>query len=82
MAVNYFGAVRMVLALLPHWRERRFGHVVDVPVQVCRPAIGDAATSLPSKAALDAFSDVVGSETLCRPRRVHQHPHATGSAHP
>lgn len=30
MAVNYFGAVRMVLALLPHWRERRFGHVVNV----------------------------------------------------
>ncbi|EUA52806.1 fatty acyl-CoA reductase [Mycobacterium xenopi 3993] len=30
MAVNYFGAVRMVLALLPHWRERRFGHVVNI----------------------------------------------------
>ena len=30
MAVNYFGSVRMVLALLPHWRERRFGHVVNV----------------------------------------------------
>ena len=26
MAVNYFGPVRMVLALLPHWRERRFGY--------------------------------------------------------
>ena len=30
MAVNYFGPVRMVLALLPHWRERQFGHVVNV----------------------------------------------------
>ena len=38
MAVNYFGSVRMVLALLPHWRERRFGHVVNVSsAGACRP---------------------------------------------
>ncbi len=30
MAVNYFGAVRMALALPPHWRERRFVDVVNV----------------------------------------------------
>ncbi len=28
MAVNYFGAVRLVLALLPHMRGRRFGHIL------------------------------------------------------
>ncbi|ORW22765.1 SDR family oxidoreductase [Mycobacterium palustre] len=64
MAVNYFGAVRMVLALLPHWRERRFGHVVNVSsagVQARNPRY---SSYLPTKAALDAFADVVGSETL------------------
>ncbi len=30
MSVNYFGAVRLVLALLPSMRERRFGHIVNV----------------------------------------------------
>ncbi|MGV7904302.1 SDR family NAD(P)-dependent oxidoreductase, partial [Mycobacterium kansasii] len=30
MDVNYFGAVRMILALLPHMRERGFGHVVNI----------------------------------------------------
>ena len=30
MAINYFGAVRLTLALLPHMMERRFGHVVDI----------------------------------------------------
>ena len=29
MAVNYFGAVRLVLALLPTMRSRRFGHIVE-----------------------------------------------------
>jgi thioester reductase-like protein/short-subunit dehydrogenase involved in D-alanine esterification of teichoic acids len=64
MAVNYFGAVRMVLALLPHWRERRFGHVVNVSsagVQANNPKY---SAYLPTKAALDAFSEVVGTETL------------------
>lgn len=64
MAVNYFGAVRMVLALLPHWRERRFGHVVNVSsagVQANNPRY---SAYIPSKAALDAFSEVVGAETL------------------
>lgn len=64
MAVNYFGAVRMVLALLPHWRERRFGHVVNVSsagVQALNPKY---SSYLPTKAALDAFADVVSTETL------------------
>ncbi|MBV9720958.1 MAG: SDR family oxidoreductase, partial [Mycobacterium sp.] len=64
MAVNYFGAVRMVLALLPHWRERRFGHVVNVSsagVQANNPKY---SAYLPTKAALDAFAQVVATETL------------------
>ncbi|WP_158167843.1 SDR family oxidoreductase [Mycolicibacterium smegmatis] len=64
MAVNYFGAVRMVLALLPHWRERRFGHVVNVSSAGVQAHTPKYSAYLPSKAALDAFSDVVSTETL------------------
>jgi thioester reductase-like protein/NADP-dependent 3-hydroxy acid dehydrogenase YdfG len=64
MAVNYFGAVRMVLALLPHWRERRFGHVVNVSSAGVQARNPKYSSYLPSKAALDAFADVVAAETL------------------
>jgi thioester reductase-like protein/NADP-dependent 3-hydroxy acid dehydrogenase YdfG len=64
MAVNYFGAVRMVLALLPHWRERRFGHVVNVSSAGVQARNPKYSSYLPTKAALDAFADVVSSETL------------------
>src|SRR5690242_13814599 len=64
MAVNYFGAVRMVLALLPHWRERRFGHVVNVSSAGVQAGSPKYSAYIPSKAALDAFAEVVGTETL------------------
>jgi len=64
MAVNYFGSVRMVLALLPHWRERQFGHVVNVSSAGVQASSPKYSAYIPSKAALDAFAEVVGSETL------------------
>ncbi|GAS99197.1 short chain dehydrogenase [Mycolicibacterium canariasense] len=64
MAVNYFGSVRMVLALLPHWRERRFGHVVNVSSAGVQANSPKYSAYLPSKAALDTFAEVVGTETL------------------
>lgn len=64
MAVNYFGAVRMVLALLPHWRERRFGHVVNVSSAGVQASTPKYSAYVPTKAALDAFAEVVGTETL------------------
>jgi len=64
MAVNYFGAVRMVLALLPHFHERRFGHVVNVSSAGVQARNPKYSSYLPSKAALDAFADVVSTETL------------------
>jgi thioester reductase-like protein/NADP-dependent 3-hydroxy acid dehydrogenase YdfG len=64
MAVNYFGAVRMVLALLPHWRERHFGHVVNVSSAGVQARNPKYSSYLPTKAALDAFADVVATETL------------------
>jgi len=64
MAINYFGPVRMVLALLPHWRERQFGHVVNVSSAGVQAASPKYSAYIPSKAALDAFAEVVGNETL------------------
>ena len=64
MAVNYFGAVRMVLALLPHWRQRRFGHVVNVSSAGSLARNPKYSAYIPTKAALDAFADVVSTETL------------------
>jgi len=64
MAVNYFGSVRMVLALLPHWRERRFGHVVNVSSAGVQASSPKYSSYLPTKAALDAFAEVVSTETL------------------
>jgi thioester reductase-like protein/short-subunit dehydrogenase len=63
MAVNYFGAVRLTLALLPGMSRRRFGHIVNISsigVQTNPPRF---SAYLGSKAALDAFARVVASET-------------------
>lgn len=64
MAVNYFGAVRMVLALLPHWRARQFGHVVNVSSAGVQASSPRYSAYVPTKAALDAFAEVVAAETL------------------
>ncbi|GAC48662.1 SDR family oxidoreductase [Gordonia aichiensis] len=64
MAVNYFGAVNLVLALLPHMIERQSGRVVNVSsiaVQTRGARFGAYAAS---KAALEAFSESTGVETL------------------
>lgn len=64
MAVNYFGAVRLTLALLPQMRERKFGHIVNISsagVQVATPRF---AAYLASKAALDKFAEVAAVETM------------------
>jgi len=66
MAVNYFGAVRMVLAVLPGMRERRFGHIVNVSSIGVLGRGPRFSAYIASKAALDAFSDCTGAETVSR----------------
>ncbi|MBM7366741.1 SDR family oxidoreductase [Gordonia hydrophobica] len=64
MAVNYFGAVYLTLALLPHMTARQSGHIVNVSsIEVLSraPRFGAYAAS---KAALEAFSDATSAETL------------------
>jgi NAD(P)-dependent dehydrogenase (short-subunit alcohol dehydrogenase family) len=62
--LNYLGAVKMILGFMPHWKERRTGHVVNVSsigVQTNPPRF---SAYVGSKAALDAFTRVVSSETI------------------
>jgi thioester reductase-like protein/short-subunit dehydrogenase len=64
MALNYFAPVRLVLELLPHMTERRFGHIVNVSsigVQTNPPRF---SAYVASKAALDAFSRVAATELI------------------
>jgi short-subunit dehydrogenase len=62
MQLNYFGAIRLVMGLLPAMREQRSGHVVNVSsigVQTNPPRF---SAYVASKAALDSWSNVVSSE--------------------
>jgi thioester reductase-like protein len=64
MQLNYFGAIKMITALLPHWRERGAGHVVNVSsigVQTNPPRF---SAYVASKGALDAWTRVVSSELI------------------
>ena len=62
--LNYLGAIRMIIRLLPHMREHGGGHVVNVSsigVQTNPPRF---SAYVASKAALDAFTRVVSTETI------------------
>jgi NAD(P)-dependent dehydrogenase (short-subunit alcohol dehydrogenase family) len=64
MQLNYFGAVKLIIGLLPHMRERGSGHIVNISsigVQTNPPRF---SAYVASKAALDAFTRVVASEVL------------------
>ncbi|WP_067824482.1 SDR family oxidoreductase [Nocardia inohanensis] len=62
MAVNYFGAVRLILALLPSMRERRFGHFVNISSIAVQTKVPRFAAYVASKSALDNFSEIAAVE--------------------
>lgn len=62
--LNYLGTVRLIMGLLPGMRERRRGHIVNVSsigVQTGPPRF---SAYVASKAALDGFTRIAGSETI------------------
>jgi thioester reductase-like protein len=64
MQLNYFGAVKLIIGLLPQMRERGSGHIVNISsigVQTNPPRF---SAYVASKAALDAFTRVVASEVV------------------
>ena len=64
MALNYFGAVRLILGFLPAMRERRSGHIVNVSTMGLQANSPRFSAYLASKAALDAFSRSIASEIV------------------
>ncbi|HEU5469942.1 MAG TPA: SDR family oxidoreductase [Actinophytocola sp.] len=63
MAINYFGPVRLILGLLPHMVERRYGHIVNVSSMGVQGIAPRFSAYVASKAALDYFSRVAATET-------------------
>jgi NAD(P)-dependent dehydrogenase (short-subunit alcohol dehydrogenase family)/thioester reductase-like protein len=64
MQLNYFGAIRLVMGLMPQLHAQRSGHVVNISsigVQTNPPRF---SAYVASKAALDAWSNVVSSEVV------------------
>ncbi len=64
MQLNYFGAIRLVMGLMPQLHEQRAGHIVNISsigVQTNPPRF---SAYVASKAALDAWSNVVSSEVV------------------
>jgi NAD(P)-dependent dehydrogenase (short-subunit alcohol dehydrogenase family) len=62
--LNYLGAVKLIMGLLPHMRARGSGHIVNISsigVQTSPPRF---SAYVASKAALDAFTRVASSEVL------------------
>src|SRR3954447_11659770 len=62
--LNYLGAVKMILGVLPHMVERGSGHIVNVSSIGAQTNPPRFSAYVASKAALDAFTRVVSSETI------------------
>ncbi len=64
MSLNYFGAIRMILLVLPDMVRQKGGHIINISsigVQANAPRF---SAYVASKAALDAFSRCAASEYL------------------
>src|SRR3954453_18229724 len=64
MTLNYFGALKLILAFLPGMRERKSGHIINISsysVQMNTPRFAAYAAS---KQALDQFSRCIASEII------------------
>jgi NAD(P)-dependent dehydrogenase (short-subunit alcohol dehydrogenase family) len=64
MKLNYFGALKLILAFMPGMRERKSGHIINVSsigVQTNTPRF---SAYVASKSALDAFSRCAAPEVI------------------
>ncbi|HEY9411977.1 MAG TPA: SDR family NAD(P)-dependent oxidoreductase [Jiangellaceae bacterium] len=62
MAVNYFGAVRLTMGLLPAMRTQRFGHVVNIVTWGNQIKAPKFAAYIAAKSALDVFGRILSRE--------------------
>ncbi|WP_333824022.1 SDR family oxidoreductase [Pinisolibacter sp.] len=66
MQVNYFGALRLTLGLLPKMTEKRHGHIVNISSIGVLTNAPRFSAYVASKAALDAWTRCAASEFLDR----------------
>jgi short-subunit dehydrogenase len=64
MQLNYFGALRLILAFLPGMRERKSGHIINVSSIGAQTNTPRFSAYVASKSALDAFTRCVAPECL------------------
>ncbi|MEJ7785844.1 MAG: SDR family oxidoreductase [Solirubrobacteraceae bacterium] len=64
MQLNYFSAIKLVMSFLPHMKEQRFGHIVNVSSIGAQTNPPRFSAYVASKAALDAWTRVVATETI------------------
>ena len=62
MQVNYFGALRMTMGLLPHMTSKRRGHVINISSIGVLTNAPRFSAYVSSKAALDAWTACAASE--------------------
>jgi NAD(P)-dependent dehydrogenase (short-subunit alcohol dehydrogenase family)/thioester reductase-like protein len=64
MQLNYFGAIRLIMGLMPTMQKQKSGHIVNISsigVQTNPPRF---SAYVASKSALDSWSNVVASEVV------------------
>jgi len=62
MQLNYFGAIRLIMGVLPNMRSQKSGHIVNISSIGVLTNPPRFSAYVASKAALDAWSNVVSSE--------------------
>lgn len=66
MQLNYFAAVRMIMALLPSMAKRRTGHIINISSIGVLTNVPRFSAYVASKSALDAFTRCISGEVASR----------------
>jgi len=64
MQLNYFGAVRLILAFLPKMVDQKRGHIINISSIGVLSRAPRFSAYVASKSALDAFSECAASEVV------------------
>jgi len=64
MQLNYFGAIKLIVTLLPHFAEQGRGHVVNISSIGAQTSPPRFSAYVASKAALDAWTRCAASEVV------------------
>jgi NAD(P)-dependent dehydrogenase (short-subunit alcohol dehydrogenase family) len=64
MQLNYFGTIKLIMALYPHFKEQGGAHVVNVSSIGAQTSPPRFSAYVASKAAMDAWTKVAASEVV------------------